>query len=213
MELILQHETALEEFGIPLNEYPKSIGQSVKSLKALMAKYGVSKEGDNSQVSSENMIAINTLSARIAHDMQDHYERDFEDENQNQNNMLTGDELTRAQAVGLDENATIAQVVEKETDIAAAADLAAQDLKARAIAVQLPETATEEEITAAEQKAGQVAADAENARKELIARASAVGLPETATLSEIEAAENPPPPPAAPKPKSVADELEDAFDF
>ncbi len=55
-----------------------------------------------------------------------------------------------------------------------------QELKARAIAVSLPETATEEEIVAAED------------RKKLVARAIAAGLPETATEEEIVTAETKP---------------------
>lgn len=197
MEINLQHEAALAELGIPLEDYPKEIKQSINSLKAMLKRHqGKVAAGDADE---NGAININATSARIAHDMQDFYERDFEEENQNQPTMLTGEELIRAEAVGLDANATIDQVVAKEGELAAQ--------KARAIAVGLPDTATLQEIEIAEQGItaaadalrtralavglAETASDAEvtEAENALRARAAAVGLPETATPQEIADAE------------------------
>ncbi len=209
MELELQHETALETFGIDIKDYPKEIKQSINSLKALIKKHNIKPGEVNREVNNQAIISINAMSARIAHDMQDYYELNFDEENQNQNNMLTGEELKRAENVGLTETATLEEVVAKEKEVEA------NTLKERAISLGIAETSTLEEITAAET----AAAEADLLAQEAILRAEnfkkralAVNLPETALEAEIEAAENiaknPPPPPVK---KTFAEDVEDWF--
>ncbi len=155
MELDLQHEKALEEFGIPLSKYPLAIKAKVNSINQMIKKNVISVEPDKQD--AQVKVRINAFSAEIADEMTDHYE-EINQYNDEQTMQLTGEELARAEAVGLTADATIDQVVAAEeakntADAEAAATAAANaaaELQARADRAGIAPTSTLQEIEAAE---------------------------------------------------------------
>ena len=163
MAIVFEHITTLDELGIPLKDYPKNISGHIHGFKGLEKKFITDVPPDQQDPAKIKELKIK--SAAIADAMVTYYES-----LKPETDMLKPAELARAKAVGLDENATIDQIV--------AADEKAKALAERAQAMGLPETATEEQVAAAE-----AAYQTERAEK-----LKQLGLPETATDEEIEAA-------------------------
>lgn len=156
-----EHEIALKELNLSYDILPGSIKGKINQFKQSQGKIFA----DPNTVDKNKEIQLHAYSAVIAEDIQDFYEKDFEDENQTQNinNMLKDDQLKRAQAVGLTETATMQEVEAKEKAIAdkAASDKAATD-KAAADKAAADKAAADK--AAAEKTAGTGTPDPDKAK-------------------------------------------------
>lgn len=152
-EIKWPHIETLNELGLKINDYGKQIAGAFGNLTRSIDQHVTQLQPE--QQNAGKVRELKARSAALADDMISHYESLKPD------NMLTPEELVRAKAVGLDENATIEEVLAAENaknaaDLAAAAEKekadqekAAADRLAKLKELGLKEDATDEEIEAA----------------------------------------------------------------
>lgn len=175
MAIEFEHIKTLEDLGIAIKDYPKTISGHIYNFKQLEKKYITDVPPD--QQDPARIRELKVKSAVIADAMIDYYESLKEDED-----MLNDAQKTQAKELGLDPETT---TVDQLTAAITAAQTKQAELAARAKAVGLTETATEAQIIAAEAKA---ANEAEKEKQARLAKLKELGLKEDATDEEIEAA-------------------------
>lgn len=119
----LEYKQALAETGLTKEQLPADLNRQINGFNLLKLK--ADKEPNNEKLQNE----CHAKDSMIADAITDFYENDFEQDpneqtNQQSNNMTTEEKAlaARAKKVGLPENASEAQVVAKETEIANAAN-------------------------------------------------------------------------------------------
>ena len=109
-----EHQIALSEINIPKEKLPKGLKASIQMLNRQIAAADVSNAAE--------MQILKNRSVALADEIQSTSEQI---NNLTENTMLQNEELTRALAVGLDENATIEQVIALENEAKEKAEIAA----------------------------------------------------------------------------------------
>lgn len=160
---MFEHETALQELDLKYADLPRSLRGSIDNFKRARLEAEADPENKDLQ------LRLKRQSIVIADALQDYKEEleNLPDQTQTPNNMLTGSELERAQAVGLTETATLAEVEAKEAEIKSAAEKTAADEateKAEAEAKAAVEKQAAEKQAVEKQAAEKLAADEAEAK-------------------------------------------------